>query len=217
MTTGNFHSRFTALARLVALPLATCALAACAGHAPTHPAVAPSVRGHGSGSTERSEAEVKRGLAKNKRDTSSVSEAGYYLDVLQARLVQVLGADTKLSRTPDRIGIDLVHRVPFESSGPWISEASCRLLQPLASALAEYRKTAVVVRVGVDGAGEEAERLAERRAHAVAVCLSRSGIASQRIVIMTTSSTEAARASDAAEADLQLDVELILRDERSER
>jgi len=161
MTTDNFSFGFAILTRLVALMLASCALVACAGHAPTRPAaVVPSVRGHGSGNTERSEAEVKRDLAKNERNTLSVSEAGYYLDVLQARLVQALGADVKLSRTPDRIGIDLAHRVPFESRGPWISEASCRLLQPLASALVEYRKTAVVVKVGANGTGKDAERLA---------------------------------------------------------
>jgi len=213
MTTDNFSFGFAILTRLVALMLASCALVACAGHAPTRPAaVVPSVRGHGSGNTERSEAEVKRDLAKNERNTLSVSEAGYYLDVLQARLVQALGADVKLSRTPDRIGIDLAHRVPFESRGPWISEASCRLLQPLASALVEYRKTAVVVKVGANGTGKDAERLEERRAHAVAECLSRFGIALRRIVIMTTPSAEATPATDVADAGLVLDVELILRD-----
>lgn len=212
MTTRNLHLRFAVRSRLAVVMLV---LTACAGHAPTRHAVAPSVREHVG--APRDEAEAKRDLAKNKRDTLSASEAGYYLDVLQARLVQVLGADVKLSRMPDRIGIDLAHRVPFESASPWLSGTGCSLLRPLASALSEYRKTVIAVKVGVDGSGKEAEKLEEHRARAVAECLSASGIASRRIVITTMSSAEAARASDAAKADLELEVELILRDAKSER
>lgn len=206
MMIGNFCSRFAVRARLVALMLA---LTACAGHAPTHRAVAPSVREHVG--APRDEAEAKRDLAKNSRDALNPSEAGYYLDVLQARLVQVLGADTKLSRTPDRIGIDLAHRVSFESGNPWLSKENCRLLQPLGNALAEYGKTVVVVEVGVDGIGKEAGKSAQRRAHAVAQCLTNSGVAARRIVIRAMSSAEATHATDVTNASLELDVELILR------
>ncbi|MBU6200263.1 MAG: hypothetical protein KGP08_11485, partial [Xanthomonadaceae bacterium] len=138
MTIVNSHCRRRARMRLAMLTLISCTIAACAGHAPTRPAVAqratsaPAVRKHGSWSTETSAAEAKRDLAMSERDSLSASEAGYYLDVLQGRLVQVLGADTKLSRTADRIGIDLAHRLKFDTRSPWLDAAGCRVLEPLA-------------------------------------------------------------------------------------
>ncbi|MDE1961617.1 MAG: hypothetical protein KGI64_05205 [Xanthomonadaceae bacterium] len=153
----------------------------------------------------------------SERDSLSASEAGYYLDVLQGRLVQVLGADTKLSRTADRIGIDLAHRLKFDTRSPWLDAAGCRVLEPLARALVEFRKTVIAVKVGVDGAGREAETLAERRAGAVAECLASAGVISKRIVIVVTRSASAASAANAAADALELDAELILRDAKNDR
>ena len=223
MTIVDSHCRGRARMHLAMSTLASCAIAACAGHAPTRPAVAhhaasaPAVRKYGSWSTETSAAEAKRDLAKSDRDSLSASEAGYYLDVLQGRLLQVLGADTKLSRTADRIGIDLAHRVQFDASSPWLDAAGCRVIEPLARALAEFRKTVIAVKVGADGSDRKAEMLAERRAGAVAECLAHSGVISKRIVIVVTRSASATSAANAATDALELDVELILRDAKNDR
>lgn len=203
--------------RLAMLACVSCVLAACAARAPTRPTVAPTVSEHADTPVQRSEAETRRDLAKSNRYSLDPAQAGYYLDVLQGRLVQVLGADTKLSRTPDRIGIDLAHRVQFDARSPWLDTAGCRLLQPLAHALAEFGKTVIVVKVGVGGAGAETEMLAQRRARAVAECLSKSGIALRRIVIASTQTADTSPTTSALAGELELDVELILRDVKNER
>lgn len=214
MRIAEIRQLYVARVRPAALALASCAIAACAGHAPTRPAVAhhaasaPTVRKHGSWNTETSAAEAKRDMAMSERDSLTASEAGYYLDVLQGRLVQILGADTKLSRTADRIGIDLAHRLKFDTRSPWLDAAGCRVLEPLARALAEFRKTVISVKVGADGSDRKAEMLAERRSDAVAECLAHSGVMPTRIVVRTMLSDTAARASGGA---LKLDVELVLR------
>ncbi len=219
MRISEFRHRYVASMRSATLALVSCAIAACAGHAPTRPAVvhhaasAPAVRKHGGWSTETSAAEAKRDLAKSDRDSLSASEAGYYLDVLQGRLLQVLGTDAKLSRTADRIGIDLSDRVRLDANSPWLDAAGCRLLQPLARALAEFRKTVISVKVGAYGSDRKAEMLAERRSDAVAECLARSGIMPRRIVVRTLLSDPAANASGGA---LKLDVELVLRNAGNE-
>jgi outer membrane protein OmpA-like peptidoglycan-associated protein len=194
--------------------LAVCTIVACSGHAPTRRAVAPSVREHVG--APRDEAEAKRDLAKNKRDTLSASEAGYYLDVLQGRLLQVLGVEARLSRTTDRIGIDLAHRVQFDGSSSRLTPAGCQALQPLVRALIEFRKTLVVVKAGIDSADQESEMQAERRSRAVADCLASSGVASRRIVIVATKSAETALDANATGDKLELDIELVLRAEKSD-
>lgn len=198
------------------LTLVSCAMAACAGRAPTRPVVAASVREHGSTNAQRSEAVALRDLAEIPRDSLSESQAGYYLDVLQGRLLTVLGTDAKLSRTQDRIGIDLAHRVPLDAVSPWLGATGCRLLRPLADALVEFRKTVIAVKVGDDGADKEATALAGRHARAVAACLSMSGIASRRIVIAAMRPAMATSVTDAASDKLELDVVLILRDAKNQ-
>jgi outer membrane protein OmpA-like peptidoglycan-associated protein len=211
MTTRNLHLRFAVRSRFAVVMLV---LSACAGHAPTRRAVAPSVRDHVG--APRDEAEAKRDLAKNKRDTLSASEAGYYLDVLQGRLLQALGAEARLSRTTDRIGIDLTHRVRFDGNSPRLTPAGCQTLQPLTRALIEFRKTLIVVKSVIDGAGQEAKMLAERRSRAVADCLASSGVAPRRIVIVATKSTETALDANAEGDKLELDIKLVLRPAKSD-
>lgn len=224
MTIANCCPRRAVPARLAMLACVACVLAACVAHAPTRPAdaptppaVAPTVSEHADTPAQRSEAETRRDLAKSNRYSLDPAQAGYYLDVLQGRLVQALGADTKLSRTPNRIGIDLAHRVRFDTVRPWLDATGCRLLQPLADALVEFGKTVILVRVGVDGSGSQAETLAKRRAHAVAECLLRSGIAARRIVVVAPRSDTAAPAANATADALELDVELILRAAKNNR
>lgn len=216
MTIVSCRRRCAGPTRLAMLACVSCVLAACVVHAPPRPAVAPTVREHGDTPAQGGGAETRRDLAKSNRYSLDPAQAGYYLDVLQGRLVQVLGADTKLSRTSDRIGIDLAHRVQFDARSPWLDTAGCRLLQPLAHALVEFGKTVIVVKVGVGGAGAETEMLAQRRARAVAECLSKSGIAPRRIVIASTQTTDTLPTTSAVESELELDVELILRDVKNE-
>lgn len=221
MRIADFRRQCAARVQLPVLMLAVCTIAACSGHAPTrssmsrHAASATTVREPSGWNGHKSEVQAKRDLAKNDRDSLSASQAGYYLDVLQGRLLQVLGADTTLSRTPERIGIDLAHRVQFGAASPWLDTGGCKLLQPLARALVEFRKTLIVVKVGVDGAGRDAEMLAELRARAAAHCLAISGVASKRIVIVAAQSVGSAPAATAVGGALELDVELVLREAKS--
>ena len=210
----DFRCRGAVRVRPAMLIVAACAIAACTGHGPTRSVVprqatnAPVGPERNGWKAQRSETQAKTDLAESRRYALDPSEAGYYLDVLQGRLLQLLGTDAKLSRTKDRIGIDLAHRVQFDARSPWLDETGCRILKPLARALMEFRKTVIFVTVGADGTDGEAKVLAQRRSDAVAECLVHSGITPRRIVIPAMLSDRAAVASGSA---LRLDVELVLR------
>ncbi len=218
----DFRRQCAARVLSVLLMLALCTIVACSGHAPTRPVVprhavnTPTVPEHSGLSERRSEAQAKRDLAKNSRDSLSASEAGYYLDVLQGRLLQVLGADTPLARTPERIGINLAQRVKFDDSNLRLSPAGCRALQSLAQALVEFRKTLIVVKVGVDGTGRAAEMLAERRSRGIADCLANYGVPTRRIVIVSGQFAGNASTTNQAGDTLELDVELVLREAKGD-
>lgn len=209
----DFRCRGAVRVRQAVLMLVACAIAACTGHGPTRsvvprqPANPPAVPERSGWKAQRSETQAKTDLAESRRYSLDPSEAGYYLDVLQGRLLQLLGTDANLSRTKDRIGIDLAHRVRFEARSPWLDETGCRILKPLARVLVEFRRTVISVNVGADGTDGEAKMLAERRSDAVAECLAHSGIAPRRIVIPTMRSDQAVIVSGSA---LRLDVELVM-------
>lgn len=210
----DFHCRGGTLTWAAMLTLAACALAACTEHAPTRPVVpiqaakAPVITERSGWNARRSEAQAAKSQAERRRDSLDPSEAGYYLDVLQGRLLQLLGTDATLSRAKDRIEINFGHHVHFDVSDPWLDAAGCRGIKPLARALVEFRKTVISVKVGADGADHEAEVLAEHRSDAVAECLSRFGITPRRIVIPAIKSDATESASAGV---LILDAVLVLR------
>ena len=114
-------------------------------------------------------------------DTESV---GYFMDVQQARLTQVGGAQLSLQRDGNRITLNLPGRLNFEVGSAALSANGSRALSEVASILAEFRSTLIVLHGHTDDTGSVAgnQRLSERRAQAVANLLKQSGVEGRRIL-----------------------------------
>jgi outer membrane protein OmpA-like peptidoglycan-associated protein len=134
---------------------------------------------------EQDKNRIKQALAHGS-DSLAPADVGYYMDVLQARLVQLADKRLAVTRKDDRIILALSLR--FESAGTRIDSDSQQILTPLSSALVEYRMTLVTVHIDVDGDTETGSpTLAQRRAQALAQYLVNSGVQRKRIVIAGSS------------------------------
>jgi len=159
-------------------------------------------------------------LASNSRDSLAPSDVGYYIDVLNGRLKQVLGKNALVTRRGERIALDLPERAGFESASAQISQSARDTLAPVAKALVEYRMTLISVRVGNDGSNAPASnpRLVEQRALAVAHYLADAGVASKRILVVGSGQNHAPAAATGMKnpSQIQLQIEPVVRTVNSE-
>ncbi|MEO8802230.1 MAG: hypothetical protein ABI304_01005 [Rudaea sp.] len=128
-------------------------------------------------------ARVKANLSRQRADSIAVGDQGYYLDVLQGRLLQALDNAGRLHRQAAAIFLDLPNPGGSDQSQPLDSNTR-NILGHVAKILVEYRATLVVISVqagtpAIETAGRPATR---RIALAVAHELIESRLPSRRIV-----------------------------------
>jgi outer membrane protein OmpA-like peptidoglycan-associated protein len=153
--------------------------------APT-PQPAPAVAVLDPHSSEQDKNRIKQALATNGSGVMESTDTGYYMDVLQGRLKQVVGKSISIVRHGDRVVIDLTSRVAFDSDSAQISAGNHEILASLSKVFMEYRMTLVSVQVRAIDAGAHAinHQLSEQRAQAIAHDLAEAGVTLNRIVII---------------------------------
>lgn len=112
-------------------------------------------------------------------------ERGYFLDVLEARLRQILiGSPIRMQRTDDRILLTVPGSLSFDTDSAKVVDAVIPMLGDIAAVLVEFDKTLVSVLGHTDDRGDAAynQSLSERRAVAVALILARTGVAKDRLL-----------------------------------
>lgn len=115
------------------------------------------------------------------------AEAGYYMDVQEARLRQTLPLNTAvLSREGDSIMLRIEVAFAFNADSSRLNPAAQTILHTIAHTLSDLRKSFVVVSSNTDrfGDADYNRRLSDRRALAVARSLIGYGIRKERIAIV---------------------------------
>lgn len=106
------------------------------------------------------------------------SERGYYVDVLYARLRQLLGVEAQVQRSDEGIRIVLPPSVTFESGSAALSPAAVEVLDRWLAPLADYQALLISVHGHTDATGPTAvnQRLSAQRAQTVALKLQTLGL-----------------------------------------
>ena len=136
---------------------------------------------------EQTRAEHRQALISASQAPLAGSEIGYYVDILEARLLQ-LSRETAISiaREGNRITLTLAGTDTVASNSSRIRPAAREVLDSLASVLEEYQKTQVFINGYTDDAGEERynQKLSERRALTTAHLLMKVGVSGERIAVV---------------------------------
>lgn len=112
-------------------------------------------------------------------------ELGYYLDVLQARLMQELAStDITFTRTDTGFLISLPAQATFASGSVSLRPEAGRVLASIREAIGDFDRTLVSIHGHADATGPEAvnRRVSERRAVSVGEHLVSLGVDSRRVV-----------------------------------
>jgi len=131
-------------------------------------------------------AERRRTLAARTAGVPSGADAGYTMDVLQARLQQIGGDTLGMRRDGERIVLSLPNRTSFAVGEARLDPSAATQLAPIAAVLADFSMFLVAVLGHTDDTGPVAlnQRLSEQRALAVARLLVDAGVARQRVVVV---------------------------------
>jgi hypothetical protein len=154
-------------------------------------------------------------LGRDERAALADTEVGYYMDVLQGRLLQRAGDRLTVTRESDRLIVAL--NGAFESAGDRCQPARPlgEALQALAKVLAEFDKTLVALRVEADVRGAALDPVqAHRYAVAAARSLEQAGVAGRRLAVVERGAAAKAPASAGAAtttAHVEVDIDPIRR------
>lgn len=109
---------------------------------------------------------------------------GYYMDIQQARFVQLGSKQFGLQRRGNALVLSLPGRLSFDVGSAQLSNDARIALASVAKVLVEYRSTLVSVHGHTDDTGPPAsnQTLSEQRATAVARFLADAGVAKQRLI-----------------------------------
>jgi outer membrane protein OmpA-like peptidoglycan-associated protein len=206
----SLTTRLSDAARLAAGILGVCLLQACAEqtrapHTPdvetgtpnwSQPAEAdklgtpnetiPGLTRVGSQEIELALVEHRSALLNYEENTLPSGEKGYYLDTLEARLIQLLrGSDVKFQRDENRFAMHFAGGNNFATNTAQLTEAATLELRPVMDVLVEYDRTQVLVFGYTDDVGDAAynQDLSDRRALAVARLLVQAGVDPRRILV----------------------------------
>src|SRR5690606_28809762 len=114
------------------------------------------------------EERLREQLRRDERASVEGDESGYFLDVLQARLMQLRAEGVQVEREDDQFRITLA--APMFESGKNALTAEGRLrIDSVAAVLAEFRATSVVIHGHTDSSGPPQVNLALSRQRAEAV------------------------------------------------
>lgn len=190
--------------------------------APVPPVQPPVVTVLAGGGIEAALDTYRRALANGPAPGLASSEAGYYLDVLEARLRQRLaGPDSgmTLERRGRRLLIGLLAQPAFETNSARPRPEIVAALQRLHAAAEPFSQLLISVHGHTDNVGADAvnQRLSERRALAVAGQLVERGIPRQRIVAVGHGAARPVAANDTPEGQarnrrVELWLDLIVND-----
>ena len=114
-------------------------------------------------------------------------EVGYYIDILDARLIQQVREDgVKITRHGDAFTLLLAGGNVFASNQSKVNPEAQQSLASITAVLEEYRNTRISIYGHTDDVGEERynQVLSQRRAQSVADYLVKGGVAAKRIVII---------------------------------
>ena len=114
-------------------------------------------------------------------------EVGYYLDTLEARLIQRLSdTGTQYWRNASQFEMSFSGSANFATNTAELTAAARLQLQPVADVLVEYDRTLVLIYGHTDDVGAPAynRELSRRRASAVAQELTRAGVDPRRILVV---------------------------------
>jgi len=125
-------------------------------------------------------------LARSQPEAIAADQAGYYLDVQQARLQEKLAGRLGLSREGERFVLRLPSQLGFATGSAQLRDEARSALSALAEVLREFRPTLISIFGHTDDTGpaELNQRLSEQRAQAVAKFLSDTGVARERLLVV---------------------------------
>jgi len=128
----------------------------------------------------------RRRLSESAAHRLSEQEVGYYLDVQQARLLQLGSQRAQVVRDQTRIVVTLRGTPHFEVGSAQLTPEARDALAPIARLLADFRSSFVSVHGHTDATGDEAQnlRLSQQRAAAVARLLVSAGVARERLLVV---------------------------------
>ena len=113
-------------------------------------------------------------------------EAGYYLDTLEARLIQLLrNSGVRYQRDGNRFEMQFASGDSFAVNTARLTETASEQLRPVVNVLVEYDRTRILVYGHTDDIGEADynRALSSRRAEAVANLLIDGGVEPRRILV----------------------------------
>jgi outer membrane protein OmpA-like peptidoglycan-associated protein len=146
-------------------------------------------------------------IAKTKKDVPAegleAAQVGYYLDVLQGRLRQLADPNLPITRSGEKITLELTAHLHFAADNPQLPQADCDGMAPLVKVLVEYRMTRLTLKVNSEDSDAPKGKATKSRAAAIAKCLTRSGIAENRLI--------ATGVAGQSHASTMLEVEAIVR------
>ena len=128
----------------------------------------------------------KQGLLASDAITLHPNEVGYYMDTLEARLVQRMRDSTiPWERQDNTFAFSLGGGDTFATNTARISDNARAQLEPLASILEEYDRTRVAIYGHTDDVGDERynQQLSVRRSQAIAKLLINAGVSADRLFV----------------------------------
>lgn len=172
----------------------------------------PSIRQSEPARSAQTEQELRAQLQRDPELSIALAETGYFLDVLQARLLQMQGTGIQVARGEGQVRITLSAPM-FESGQASLTAEARARVAAIAEVLRVYRATSVVVHGHTDSSGPPQVNLAlsHQRAEAVARVLIDNGVARARLLAVGHGATLPRAANDTAEGQAaNRRVELVL-------
>ena len=114
-------------------------------------------------------------------------DVGYYMDIQEARLLQLLAnGGITIKREGNNITLSVPGGSMFGSNSFFLRSNMKQLLAPIADVLVEYEKTQIAIYGHTDDVGEENynQQLSEKRAMSVARFLVDAGVTQRRIAVV---------------------------------
>lgn len=145
-------------------------------------------------------------LLENDSVTLHPNEVGYYMDTLEARLVQIMRDSTiPWKRRENTFAFTLGGGDTFATNTAKVSDNARTQLAPLASILEEYDRTRVAIYGHTDDVGDERynQQLSVRRSQAIAKLLIDAGVSADRLFVAGYGEARPAADNDSEEGRAQ--------------
>lgn len=144
----------------------------------------------------------RQALLQSSEDSLAHNEVGYYIDVLEAGLIQQVRKDgVEITRQGNTFTLRLSGSHGFASNQSKLRPEVQLALASITAVLEEYRNIRISIYGHTDDVGEEHynQGLSQRRARAVADYLVKGGVAAQRILIIGYGESRPRAANTSAE------------------